>query len=311
MAEGGYDPETTNPFDPHGDDHDKDTTPLIPRDKGEEIGMKKRYTPKYPPRTSTSTSGGHGASFIPDTHTSNVELQEEEEEEEIESKIKGIFYKPSTSLYFSRIDEYNRVMVKLRRINAKEYELINSSGELAINLRKLPKGLRDALGKTHVEDNNQKYEEQNKEEEKQREREKKLEEARRLQAVNLEESQDATERLSNLNKVLVEEIEAKNNAKTQEEAEEISIKIERIRKAIKEVEKEVDGHTKESERLEQVTREADARVEEGERQVETARERVNERLLSLRDRIKEIFKKIWLYSRFCNDHHWCCDWSNS
>ena len=32
-------------------------------------------------------------------------------------------------------------------------------------------------------------------------------------------------------------------------------------------------------------------MQEGERQVETARERVNQRLLSLRDRIKEIFKK--------------------
>ena len=39
MAEGGYDPENTNPFDPHGDDHDGDKTPLIPR---EETGMKRR-----------------------------------------------------------------------------------------------------------------------------------------------------------------------------------------------------------------------------------------------------------------------------
>ena len=44
-------------------------------------------------------------------------------------------------------------------------------------------------------------------------------------------------------------------------------------------------------RLERATLDAEARVVEGERQVETARERVNERLLSLRDRIKEIFKK--------------------
>ena len=37
MAEGGYDPETTNPFDPHGDDHDDgdddENIPLIPLPK--------------------------------------------------------------------------------------------------------------------------------------------------------------------------------------------------------------------------------------------------------------------------------------
>ena len=43
--------------------------------------------------------------------------------------------------------------------------------------------------------------------------------------------------------------------------------------------------------LEQAGRNANEMVQEGERQVETARERVNQRLLSLRERIKEIFKK--------------------
>ena len=86
-------------------------------------------------------------------------------------------------------------------------------------------------------------------------------------------------------------MEAKNNVESPEEAEDIDRKIARTRKSIKEVGIEVDGYTKERGRLEQVTRDADARVVEGERSVETARERVNERLLSLRDRIKEIFKK--------------------
>ena len=53
MAEGGYDPETTNPFNPHGDDHDDDDqTPLIPRHRGgEEIEMRHRTST---PTTSTS-----------------------------------------------------------------------------------------------------------------------------------------------------------------------------------------------------------------------------------------------------------------
>ena len=182
-------------------------------------------------------------------------------------------------------------MVKLRRINAREYELINSSGDLAINPEKIPKGLRVALGKTHVEDNNEKYEEQKKEEEKQREREEKLEKAKRVEAANTEDLQDAKGRLDNLNYVLREELEAKRNASTPEEEEDIDRKIARTKRSIKTVGIEIDGYTKDSERLEQATRDADAQVTEGTRLVETARERVNERLLSLRDRVKEIFKK--------------------
>ena len=51
MAEaGGYDPETTNPFDPHGDDHndedDDENIPLLPFSKGK---------PSFKHPTGTST----------------------------------------------------------------------------------------------------------------------------------------------------------------------------------------------------------------------------------------------------------------
>ena len=292
MAEGG-DPETTNPFDPHGDDHDEsnDKTPLLHRHPPERLpppwGGKGH---KFPSTTKTSTSGEKETSFI-DLPSGKLVSSAEKAKEEIERKIKEIFYKPAISSFLSRIDRYGRVMVRLHRINAKEYELINSGGDLAIDLEKLPKGLREALGKTHVEDNNEKYELQEKEEEKQRKREEILEKVKRDKAVNSQDLQDAESRLENLNRVLREQIGAKNNAESSEEVEDIDRSIARTRKSIKTVGIEVDDHTKERNRLEQARREAGEQVVEGERIVETARERVNERLLSLRDRIKEIFKK--------------------
>ena len=103
--------------------------------------------------------------------------------------------------------------------------------------------------------------------------------------------QDAKERSSNLQDVLREQLEARNNVESPEEAEDLDRKITRTRKSIKTVGIEVDNLTLDRGRLERVTMDAEAQLVEGERSVETARERVNERLLSLRDRVKEIFKK--------------------
>ena len=291
MAEG----ETTNPFDPHGGDDDNDTIPLLTHDKEEEVGMKHHHFERYPPgysKTSTSTSGDHETSFIDDsssakTHTSNVELQKEE----IESKIKRIFYKPTTSKFFSRIDIYEQVVIKLRRSNAKDYVLINSSGELALDPKKLPKELQLALGETKEQVNNERYEKQKQEEEKlERAREEK-EEASRRKAENDEKLRDAEERKENLNRVVREQQDAIKYALTSKDKETLTRSIETSKDAMKKVSAEVDGLRREREELEQAERNADAKVDEREGEVETARERVNERLLSLRDRVKEIFKK--------------------
>ena len=194
MAEGGYDPETTNPFDPHGDDDDQeetsDKTPLIP--KGTE--MKHPQLPNFglppgykPPVTKTSTSKQSETSFIDDTTSGKVYISNRElEKEEIERRIKAIFHKPATSMFFSRIDGNDRVMIRLNRTNAIEYELLNSREELAINLEKLPKTLRNFLGKTHVEINQENYEKQLEEEQKQAERKSKHENAMREEAKNKE-----------------------------------------------------------------------------------------------------------------------------
>ena len=156
MAEGGYEPETTNPFDPHGDDND-DTTPLVPhRDEGEGIGMKHREFSKFPPpktKTSTSTSGEHETSFMPDTPSGKFVYtsMREQEKAEIESRIKRTLPNAKMSKFLSRIDEYDRVVVRLPRQGGKEYILIDSDGELVIDTKKLPTTLRDFLGKSVTE----------------------------------------------------------------------------------------------------------------------------------------------------------------
>ena len=156
MAEGGYDPETTNPFDPHGDDDD-DTTPLVPHNKEEGTEMKHRSPfSKYPPRTktSTSTSGEHETSFIDEGTPSGKFVytsMREQEKAEIESRIKRTLPNAKMSRFLSRIDEYDRVVVRLPRQGGKEYILIGSDGELVIDTKKLPTTLRDFLGKSVTE----------------------------------------------------------------------------------------------------------------------------------------------------------------
>ena len=159
------------------------------------------------------------------------------------------------------------------------------------DISKFPTSLLQALGKTHEQVNYENYEKQLKEEEKQRARGEILEKAKRDKAANSEELEDAQSRLENLKSVLTEQLGAQNYVGTPEEAEDIDRSITRTRKSIKTVGIEVDEHTRERNGLEQITRDADEQVVEGEGKVETARERVNERLLSLRDRVKEIFKK--------------------
>ena len=207
MAEGGYDPDDTNPFDPNEGSDEK--TPLFP----EGTEMKHRFPPlpKHQPVIKTSTSKQHVTSFIDNASSSEVYTDNRKlQKEEIERRIKAIFHKPVTSRFFSWIDEYDRVMISLTRSNAKKYELLNSSGELAINLENLPKGLRDALGKTFVEINDEEYTKQQKEEEEQAERVRKYEKAKMDEAINAEELLDCKNRLSNLQGVLREQLEARN-----------------------------------------------------------------------------------------------------
>ena len=325
MAEGGYDPESTNPFGPHGDDHDdRETTGLLDREKqeewererdkatkewkerqrwqeshssrrtgsgrGEEVGMKERYTFPQTTKTSTSKSGEQETSFIGTTSGNLYTSIGEQRREEIESRTNEKFANPNYSEFISGIDEYDRVYFKLLRGNAKKWYL---DGDVA----KFPKTLRASLGRTHEEVNQEAYEKQKEEEEKQAKREREREQAKRREQVKRREKEseeklyDANERLINLRNSLAEQERARNNVETSEEAESKGESINVTKRSIKTVEGEVKEYTREREESRNALENADARVQEGETQVETARERVNERLLSLRDRIKEIFKK--------------------
>ena len=298
MAEGGHDPETTIPFDPHGDDEGtSEKIPLLP----EGTGIKHRFpVPSWkhpssnePPVTKTSTSQQHETSFIDDTTSAKVYVSRKEQEiDEANRIINKSFPNAKIKDFTIGIDEFNRVYGKLNRSNATKWIIINSNGDVTdLERSGFPKTISKNLGKTHVEINQENYEKQQKEEEKQSERISKHEDAIREEANNKEELQDAKKRTSNLQGVLREQLEARNNTGSPEEIEDLDRKITRTRKSIKTVGLEVDGLTKERGKLERATIDAEAQVNEGERSVETARERVNERLLSLRDRVKEIFKK--------------------
>ena len=150
MAEGGYDPDSTNPFTP--DEDADETTSLIP----EEIRMKHRTLPwfhRVPPQTSIRHQ--HETSFMGETPSGKIYVSRREQEKtEIDRRIKKIFPNVSISRFFSKIDEYDRVVISLHRKNAKEYILLDEGGVLLIdinNKRKFPDELRNALGKTNVE----------------------------------------------------------------------------------------------------------------------------------------------------------------
>ena len=236
MAEGRYDPETTNPFDPHGDDHDDgdddERTGLLDREKQEEerkrwqekysprrvesgrveeVGMKHRkqpvehWPPGHEPTTKTSTSkvGEQETSFI-DTPSGNLYTSMgEQRREEIESRTNVKFANPNYKKFISGIDDdYDRVYFKLLRGNAKKWYL---DGDVS----KFPKTLRDALGRTHEEVNQEAYEKQKEEEVKQAKREQVRKEARRAKAENDEKLRDAEERKKNLEEVVKEQEDAK------------------------------------------------------------------------------------------------------
>ena len=138
MAEGGEPTDSTNPFTP--DEGADDTTPLIPHRDGDEMEIR-HWTRKIkilPPPTSTSQSGHHSqeTSFMSETPSGKIfNSRLEQERYEIDSRIKRIFPSAKTSKFLSRIDEYDRVVIKLGKINSKDYVLLNENGELLIDTK--------------------------------------------------------------------------------------------------------------------------------------------------------------------------------
>ena len=151
MAEGGYDPETTNPFDPHGDDHndnddgDDENIPLLPFSKGKPSF--KHPTGTSTPIQHTSTSAHHNPSYF-DENTASGKLHSRETLQDIAAEqIKEHFPNTDTSKYLSKMKD-DVVCVKIKRgIRNVWHPIIDKFGDV-MDVAKLPRTLRDALGKT-------------------------------------------------------------------------------------------------------------------------------------------------------------------
>ena len=155
MAGGGYDPETTNPFDPHGDDHDDGddnvNIPLLPFSKG-------KPSFKHPQGTSTpiqhsSTSAHHNPSFV-DEKTTSGKLRTREVFQDIAAEqIKDKFPNTDTSKYFCKMED-DVVYVKIKKKGLRNiWHPIIKDGNVIVDegKKKLPKTLRDAFGKSYEE----------------------------------------------------------------------------------------------------------------------------------------------------------------
>ena len=151
MATGGYDKETTNPFDPHGDDHDdgddNENIPLIT------ITKEKPHSNKYPwsstPSQHSSTSAHHNPSYV-DTLSPSGRLRFTESSRDVAAEeIKGHFPYTDTSKYFSKIGEKGlEVDIKIKGGTKNIWHHIIDKDGRVVDVSNLPKTLRDALGKT-------------------------------------------------------------------------------------------------------------------------------------------------------------------
>ena len=295
MAEGGEDiPIDTFPQGSNVGD-DKDTDVLIPPE-GESSGARRKApfyalpkdVPGYKTKTSTSTS------FMTGTPSGEIILEKRiRDKEELDNEIHKVFPEINKKLLpLIRLDEYNRLILNLGKKNSKDW-VISYQGKPTqeIELAKFPKVTRTLLGNTNVQINQENYEKQKVKEEELEKSNQERERIREELAENDEKMIDAINRKDNLRGAIEEHEEAKKNALTTEDKESHKKTIETAKISYRQVSKEVDELMKERNGLEEEQRNKDEIVKEGERQVETARERVDQRLLSLKDRIKEIFKK--------------------
>ena len=153
MAEGGRDPETTNPFDPHGDDHDDgddENIPLLPFSKGKPSF--KHPTGTSTPIQHTSTSAHYNPSYFDEKTASRKVHTREVLQDVAAEQIKEHFPNTDTSKYFSKMDgDVVYVKIKKKGLGNIWHPIISEDGDVIVDEKKLPKTLRDALGKTAEE----------------------------------------------------------------------------------------------------------------------------------------------------------------
>ena len=140
------DPEKTNPFDTGvenlgydetGEMNEMDRFPSTSSKRGSEDIINPRHH-----RTHGETS------FIEGISDTTPLIQRERELNDSVNEIKRKFPNADTSKLTSKIDEYERVFVRLIRDKGKYHLLFNSDGEVN---EKLPKTIIKALGKTAEE----------------------------------------------------------------------------------------------------------------------------------------------------------------
>ena len=300
MADGGEDiPMDTFPHGSNAGDY-KDTDGLLPpeveeKDKGSGARRKrgKFYSSPYDvsghtKKTSTSTS------FMTGTTSGEIILEKRiRDKEDLYNEIHNVFPEINKKLLpLIRRGEYNRLIFNQGKSNSRDWVIAyDGRPSRDVGSAKFPKGTRKLLGKTNEQINQENYEKQKVKEEELEKSNQERERIREELPKNDDEMIDAIGRQDNLREVIKEHEDAKKQALTPEDEESHKKTIETAKISYRQVSQEVEGLRVERNRLEQVERNADEMVQVNERQVETARERVNQRLLSLRDRVKEIFKK--------------------
>ena len=258
---------------------------------GEGMQMKDRND-----STRTSTSNKVEETSFGGTMT--LEMREEERNKVEEEALKVFPNIDKNLLPRIKFDIHNRLIYKDHKTfkDGEDHNLPHIIAENGIpsydySLSKFPKGLKKSLGKSNIVINNENIERQRIEEEKQSKIERNLEILRSSRVVIQGKLEDSRSRLEGFGGELEECEKILQGYPTIQEAEEVRRRLPQIKESIKVEREKVRGNEQDLERLNQEITRQETGVRNGQEQVEAARERVDQRLLPLRERVKEIFKK--------------------
>ena len=291
MAEGGEEiPIDTFPPGSHGGD-DKDTDELMPS-RGKYYASPDEI-PGYK-KTSTNKQGkSEETSFIDGNPSERVFVGKRREMEELAKDIHEVFPNIEKDLIPKiRRDEWNQLVINLGKKNSVDHIIaFDGRPSDSIDKAKFPQKLRERLGKTNLQINQENQEKLEKLRKDQVELKQKQYDNREKLADNDEKIKDAIRRGDGIRDIIEEHKEGMNNALTQKDKDYHSNAIEKAKVTYSQIAKEKKDLIGERVVLEQKEVNNDELLKNKQGQVESARGRVNQHLLSLRDRVKEIFKK--------------------
>ena len=245
--------------------------------------------------TRTSTSKVEETSF---GGTKTLEMREAERNE-VEKEALNVFPNMDKNLLPRiKFDTYDRLVYKGDKtfkdgVDHNLPHIIAENGRPSrdYNLSKFPKGLKDSLGKPNVVINYENLERQRILEEKQEKRKQELDKLKRDSEETSSKLADNRSELEGLGKELEECEKIMQGNPTVQEAEKVRKRLPQIKEGMRVEREKTRVNEQNLSRLGQEITRQETGVRNGQEQVEAARERVNQRLLSLRDRVKEIFKK--------------------